>query len=272
MQYLITLSLLFLFSSSFGQSPTFRALLALKHDVDNNLYDLKREEVEEGDFFQTNIFFNYYKNRNIRGSQGPEENMIFSVGYEYLIKKEIHSGSSIVFTFPIGTKKDKVNASKLELFDPINSKARKIRRKYYDFEKHNDSFRLVVEKEGLETGKVLRAYCKIESFVFDTLSVPVNVGNTSNVFISLNMPEIFSYSIPYDQLELIESEAGQMELKHFTYRAPPIVDYNVRSESFVWRVDIDAHDNQNLIFNLKSINLPVDFGASVEEILKYSKE
>lgn len=107
MRCFLILTLLTFSTLTYGQSPTFRSLLDLNHNVDNNIYPLSESDTEQENLYWANIFFNYYKNPNTRGTQGPDKNMFFSISYEYLIQKKISSDSAISLFFPIGTTKDR---------------------------------------------------------------------------------------------------------------------------------------------------------------------
>lgn len=267
MKIAISLLLSFIMNCSFGQSPTFQALVALDHDVNNNSYELRANRRSMSELFWTNIYFNYYKNLNIRGSQKPDESMIFSVGYEYLIQTNIEGNSELVFSFPKGSEKDDFQTYTVSVLTN-DSKESKIQRKYIEKNDSDSTLELIINRKGLSETGLLRVYCKIESFNLKTLRAAMTIEDGTESYLSFNSPAIFNYYIPDLNLTQLDKQTKSFKLKYFTYQSPPIVDYTVASNSFKWKLQ----DNSSEVIVIKSISidLPAGLGTSLEQMMKYS--
>ncbi|WP_185156197.1 hypothetical protein, partial [Fulvivirga kasyanovii] len=172
------------------------------------------------------------------------------------------------FSFPKGSEKDNFTTYRVSVLTN-DSKESKIKRKYVDKSSSESSLELIVNKEGLPDNGLLRIYCNIESFNFKTLKVSMTTDNSVQTYFSFNLPEIFNYSAPDLEMTQMDQQTKGFNLKHFTYQSTPIVDYNVTSNSFKWKVE--SNPPAALVMESLSIDLPVDFGTSIEQIMKYSK-
>ena len=268
--FLITIFLFFIYSFSHSQSPTYKALLALSHNVDNNQYDLNfaKPSTTENSFF-TNVFFKYYKNPNIQ-NVGPDESFIFSIGYQYLISSKITQHSRSEFSFPLYSKKDKKRRVNIATIDPSTGKETKVKSKFFDTKVDENVFNLIIMKNSLPLRSILKIFVEIESFNFNELILTPQIKTDSDKRVcSINIPQVFSYQIQTDgRLEKTSESEESMQLKELTYSTTPIVDYYVNSYSTKWVLD----SNDSLKFILEGIDLPVDLGTSIEQIMKYSNK
>lgn len=266
--FLIIAFQIFFLSSVYPQSPTFKALVELNHNVDNNSFDLKSIELNtsENSVF-INAFFKYYRNPNIQNANAGES-MIFSIGYQYLIGVKITKEIKNDFLFPLTSSKDRKKRIMISIIDPHTGKESKIRGKYYDADMGDEVLKLSIDKNELPPGGMLNIFLEMESFNFKELNLTPDLGlDVTELTCSVNIPEIFNYNVQSQlNLEVIEESQKDMRLKHLTYSSPPIVDYNINSRSIQWRLK----NTEDIKLILETINLPVDLGASVEQILKYS--
>jgi len=265
-----SLSLCFIDASSYGQETTVIALGKLQHKVDNNQFDLDKERISDSNLVWANLFFNYYKNPRYAYEEGFK-NMILSVGLEYLIQVKVTPNFTGEFIFPKRTPDDNVISIKISSFDPsdIESKAEKLKRKYYDLATSDESFRLKINDEAIQQGTGFIIYCKLESFYFKEI-IPfatLQVPNATYTY-SINQPTIFIYQVPKEiESEKLEQSTGVLKLIEFTYANPPLVDYDVPSLSIKQRLK-NSDDKDKVKFTLKSMTLGVNIGLKVDNLMK----
>lgn len=252
--------------SASGQSPTYQALVKLNYNIDNNEYNLKSQSGIDSNFYWANIFFNYYKNPNTRGLMKADEDMIFSVGYEYLICENSPSDVGAEYVLVKKSKTDKIQILKIYQINSQNSKEVSLKRKDFKKTEKGDTVFISINKGVLQEDSRIKVYCKLESFSFKELNLHLKPLTEGEKYISFNVPDIFKYSNSTLYEKPKETLYSPMVLKHFTYSSPPIVDYQVKSSSLKWEVfDLDQS------FVLEAINFPVFFGTSVERIMSRSE-
>ncbi len=193
--------------------------------------------------------------------------MIFSVGYEYLIQTNIEGLSEFEFSFPKGTQKDKFKSYRVSILSNLSNES-KVKRKYINKSDSDSTFKLTINREGLPDTGLLKVYCEIESFNFKTLRAAMTTEGSVNSYLSINSPVIFVFKTPDLNITQLDKQTKAFNLKHFTYQSTPIVDYDVTSNSFKWKVENNS--SQTIILESLSNDLPVDLGISLEQMMKYS--
>jgi len=254
-----------------AQTPTYRALMKLVLDENNNAYDPEEvQPIQDKNMIWWNLYFNYYKNPDWADTNGDEV-MVLSLGIEYVIQIKIGPGFDSGFDFPRKTPKDIIKVIRISTYDPEDpDHSNKIKRKYYKLESKDSTFSLNIDDEVLNEGNVLKIYCKLESFYFRKF-IPFGLFNipNSDYIYSINQPGFARYSIPKDvSSETMEQSMGKLRLISFVDTSPPLRDYPVFSASIKSKLE-DPADKGKVVFTLQSFSVPVFIGTNVENLIKY---
>ncbi|TCC92135.1 hypothetical protein EZ428_10410 [Pedobacter frigiditerrae] len=257
--------------SSFSQSATYQALLALNHNESNNGFNTKIKPTVE-DFSSkksliwSNVYFRYFKGNNI---DNPQTAMKFSAVSEqtYHIYCEEAQPISINLNKEAA---DRVLEVSVVMFELDNGKiiATKLKNKSFTVTKEPKLINLLIDKENIKAGAYLKVSFEIESSNLKKLG-PYNFAKPTNgnydLIMTTNIPKPFSYKTPEDLL-LKDQVSKKMRLKQFTNSTPAIADYDVDSDSIKWT--LSDKNSKEITFNLESIFFGLNVGPSVKFLME----
>ena len=271
MKVIITFLVSFLvFSESITAQNPLPLLKSYRYDINNNNIKLGKElESLTNNLMYTNIFMRYSKNPQYNQTFSPVKIMLFKINYEHIFQTKISSNDELQFEFALN-KDSKIVSSKIVTMATKDGKLseKKIKRKSYDFIRSDRAIKFKIDRSKLGTDDIIRIYWKTESVNFNAIYVNIcQLKSNFEQYISLNVPDIFTYKLDDPRLNLVELNKSEMMLKQFSYDVSRLVENSmVGNKTYQWK--IIKNENSNPIkFPLLSINLPPAIGTSVEEIL-----
>lgn len=259
---------------SYGQNP-LPELKAYQYNTDNNKIDLDKEFDKKFDqVIFTNVFFKYYKNPLYNQTFSKYKIMLFRVQYQFMVQTIVKNDAELSFQFRFNEEDDKVYKIKLTYYRQENGKtiSEKVSKK--DFEKiiTKDLITIKPLKTVFKENDILRIFLSIESSDVNLKDLSsLNKIDNDEYYVSLNKPEIFSYVIDNTYLDLIKKEETEMRLIKFAYDVSRLTESsNISSTTLRWKIKKGFADAK-ILFPLTSINLPIDIGTSVDEIINKGK-
>jgi hypothetical protein len=262
---------LFLALGSFGQSATYKALLALNHNVDNNSYNLKSKLTNDAfttkkSLIWSNVYFKYYKSNNIDVPDGAMRFAIMNEQTYQIFCQEVQPITLNIFK----GKDDKVYDVVVFMYTLENGKvsSEKLKSKSFNITKNDGDVKIEIPKEVVKAGSFLKINTEIISFDFKKLG-PFNFSKPTtgdyDLIMSANLPDAFGYSIP-DELKEKEKLVKSFNLKEFTYATPPIIDYPMGSLSYKW--DIKENKASDVVFKNYSISYSKNVGITAKKLME----